>query len=302
MSDSSESAKTASSHQNTNVTTRRKRRVRVSTDHRDTEVRILKIKVPPFSPEDPELWFALLEGQFDGHNITDDVIKFNNVTNKLDLQYAKAVKDIIINPPAKNRYDKIKSELIKRLSASHEKRVKQLLTYEELGDRKPSQFLRHLQDLAGPSIPDDFLRSIWCNRLPHNIQTVLASQPTHSLEQLADLADRIQELASPCNVVTASTSSIHASSSQSNEIAELKKMVQHLTLKLEEHTRAACCYSTDRSRPRDHRRSPSRQRSRSNSSYRNYPICWYHSKFGAQAHKCLKPCDYGKTGNDVGSR
>lgn len=69
-----------------------------------------KIKVPSFSPEDPELWFALLEGQFESQGITDDNIKFTNVTNNLDPQYAKSVKDIIINPPSMNRYEKIKTE------------------------------------------------------------------------------------------------------------------------------------------------------------------------------------------------
>ncbi|XP_061380938.1 uncharacterized protein LOC133319702 [Danaus plexippus] len=174
MSDSSDSVKTVSSQPDAKITTRHTRKMRVSTDRQDNSVRKIKIKVPPFSPDDPELWFALLEGQFESDNITDDHIKFRNVTNNLDLQYGKSVKDIIINPPAKNRYEKIKTELIKRLSASHEKKVKQLLTHEELGDRKPSQFLRHLQDLAGPSVPDDFLKSIWSNRLPHNMQTVLA--------------------------------------------------------------------------------------------------------------------------------
>lgn len=302
MSDSSDSAKTISSQPDANVTTRRTRKVRVSTDREDNYVRKQKIKVPPFSPEDPELWFALVEGQFESQGITDDYIKFINVTNNLDLQYAKSVKDIIINPPLKNRYEKIKTELVKRLSASHEKKVKQLLTHEELGDRKPSQFLRHLQDLAGPSVPDDFIRSIWSNRLPPNIQTVLASQPTHSLEQLADLADRIQELASPYTVAAASSNG--PGSHQSSEIAELKKMVQHLTLKLEEHTRGSCC-ATDRSRPRERRRrSSSRQRSRSNSSYKRFPICWYHAKFGPRAHSCIKPCDYSSSNaeNIKGSR
>lgn len=294
MSDSSDSVKTVGSRNDGNITTRRTKKVRVSTERENK----INIKVPPFSPEDPELWFALIEGQFDSHDVTDDYTKFTHVTNNLDIQYAKAVKDIIVNPPTKNRYDKIKTELIKRLSASHEKKVKQLLTHEELGDRKPSQFLRHLQDLAGPTVPEDFVRTIWCNRLPSNIQTVLASQPTHSLEQLADLADRIQELTSPCNVAAASSRSAHGST---DEIAELKKMVQQLTLKLDEHTRASCC-STSRSRPRDRRRSSSRQRSRSNSSYRKYPICWYHAKFGAEAHKCIKPCDHDKAGNSKGSR
>lgn len=275
----------------------------------------IKIKVPPFSPDDPEIWFALLEGQFETRNITDDADKFSNVVTNLDLQHAKAVKDIIIKPPLTNRYEKIKSELIRRLSASNEKKVKQLLTHEELGDRKPSQFLRHLQDLAGPSVPENFIRSIWSNRLPSNIQTVLASQTTQSLDQLSDLADRIQEITLPSNVAATSFSTAVPSSPLS-EIAELRKMVERLAVKLDEHTRRSDNRSNDRSydhsydRSNDrsdrsrsqNRRSSSRQRSRSRSNYEKYPLCWYHSRHGAKAHHCIKPCDFHKAGNSTGSR
>lgn len=289
------------------VTTRRHRykKMRVSTEPSDFYK--IKIKVPPFSPDDPEIWFALLESQFERHNITEDADKFGNVITNLDLLHAKAVKDIIMTPPAQNRYDKIKSELIRRLSASHERKVKQLLTHEELGDRKPSQFLRHLQDLAGPSVPEDFIRTIWSNRLPSNIQTVLASQSTHSLEQLSDLADRIQEITTPCNVA-ATSSSAAASSGPSSEIAELRKMVETLALKLDEHTRAYRSNDrsydrsndrSNRSRPQ-YRRSSSRQRSKSN--YEKYPVCWYHTRHGSKADHCIKPCDYHNAGNSKGSR
>ncbi|KAL0859359.1 hypothetical protein ABMA27_010199 [Loxostege sticticalis] len=262
------------------------------------EPRQVNLKVPPFSPDEPEIWFALLEGQFECCNIKDDSTKFINVINNLDIQHSKAVKDILLNPPAQNRYNKIKSELIKRLCASKENKVRQLLVHEELGDRKPSQFLRHLQDLAGPSVPADFIKTIWCNRLPQNIQTVLASQPTQPLDQQADLADRIQEITAPCNVAAMSSSSTYAN--PSSEIAELKKMVEHLTMKLEEHTRFSNC-SSIRSRPRERRNSTTRPRSRSNSNYRKHPVCWYHMKFGEKARRCIKPCDYKQAGNHKGS-
>jgi hypothetical protein len=44
-----------------------------------------------------------------------------------------------------------------------------------MGDRQPSQFLRHLRGLA-PDVPEDFLYTIWSSRLPLNIQTILAGQ------------------------------------------------------------------------------------------------------------------------------
>ncbi|XP_004927452.2 uncharacterized protein LOC101746903 [Bombyx mori] len=302
---SSDSVETAGSHGGSSVKPRRMKKMCVSTVHDNdilsSDIRKFTLKVPPFSPEDPEIWFALLEGQFENYGITEDHIKFNNVITNLDIPHAKAVKDIIVHPPTSNRYEKIKSELIRRLSASHEKKVKQLLTHEELGDRKPSQFLRHLMDLAGPSVPHEFIRTIWSNRLPNSIQTVLASQPTHSLEQLSDLADRIQEITTPCNVAATSTCGT-SSINQSSEIAELRKMVERLALRLEDQTRTTNRSQNRSNRSRPRWRSTSRSRTRSASSYRRYPVCWYHAKFGAKASKCQKPCDYNQSGNATGSR
>jgi hypothetical protein len=45
-----------------------------------------------------------------------------------------------------------------------------------MGDRKPSQFLRHLRSLA-PDLPDYFLRTVWTSRLPEKAQATLACHP-----------------------------------------------------------------------------------------------------------------------------
>lgn len=98
-------------------------------------------RVPQFWPEEPEIWLAAISG------INSDITKFNYVIGQLDNKYSRRVIDNIINPPATDRYQKLKTELIKRLSASNERKLKQLLMHEELGDRKPSIFLRHLRSL-----------------------------------------------------------------------------------------------------------------------------------------------------------
>jgi hypothetical protein len=59
-----------------------------------------------------------------------------------------------------------------------------------MGDRKPSQFLRHLRSLA-PDVPDNLLLSIWSSRLTSHIRAVLASQPEGDFETAARCADRI---------------------------------------------------------------------------------------------------------------
>ncbi|XP_047987723.1 uncharacterized protein LOC125227448 [Leguminivora glycinivorella] len=265
---------------------------------RDTgDVFRVGIKVPPFWPEEPDIWFAQIEGQFDLQKITSDSTKFNYVISHLDNQHSRAVKDIIVKPPPERKYEKLKTELIRRLSDSKEKRIKQLMMHEELGERKPSEFLRHLQGLAGVSVDDDFMKNLWIGRLPHGIQTVLAGQPnTSTLEDLADLADRVNDLATAAPRVAAVSNPVPGSalSDLAREVAELRRELREMKMG---HTRAPRSRASSSSR-RDRSGSASRRRSQSN--YRKYPVCWYHSKFGDQSTKCNRPCDYAAAENGKG--
>jgi hypothetical protein len=71
--------------------------------------------------------------------------------------------------------------------------VRQLLCHEEMVDRKPSQFLRHLKGLT-PNVPDDFVRKIWDSRIPPHMQAIQAGQTESSLDSASHLADRICEV------------------------------------------------------------------------------------------------------------
>ncbi|XP_047541805.1 uncharacterized protein LOC125074519 [Vanessa atalanta] len=230
-----------------------KNQVRVSTDPSRESCRV-GVRIPPFWPQEPALWFAQVEGQFALANITADATKFNYVTAQLDHVYAAEVKDIIIAPPETNKYEKLKTELTKRLSASREKEVQQLLMHEELGDRKPSQFLRHLQHLAGPNIPEDFLKTIWTSRLPNSIQAVLVAQPTTPLATLAEVADRVNDVV-PRTPVVASTST-----STQNALDHMAKMISELTKQVQALTTHASRKPRPISRGRDERKGSSADR------------------------------------------
>ncbi|XP_029162611.1 uncharacterized protein LOC114934136 [Nylanderia fulva] len=81
--------------------------------------------------------------------ITVDATKFGYALTSIGPNYTAEVRDIIMNPPAEHAYETLKTELVKRLSLSQEHKTWRLLEHEEIGDRKPSQFLRHLRGLAG---------------------------------------------------------------------------------------------------------------------------------------------------------
>jgi hypothetical protein len=80
--------------------------------------------------------------------------------------------------------------MLKLLSFSREQRA------HWMGDRKPSQFLRHLRSLV-PDLPDYFLRTVWTGRHPMKVQDTLARHPEVELDAAANCADRIIETVSP---------------------------------------------------------------------------------------------------------
>ncbi|CAH2207628.1 jg13957, partial [Pararge aegeria aegeria] len=220
---SSSSEDTARSQVNTRVRqkTRKAERVSAVGEELVSPISVKHIKAPPFWAEKPNIWFRQVEGQFKMYGITDEETKFYQVLSSLERQYAAEVEDIITGPPD---YTRLKTELIKRLSASKENKIKQLLTHEQIGSRKPSQFLRHLQHLAGSDKPADFLKTIWTSRLPADMQSIVASQQTLTLNALADLADRIYDIATPPDQVAAVTSS-SAIDVLAQQVAELNKQL-----------------------------------------------------------------------------
>ena len=128
------------------------------------------IKLPPFRPADPLVWFAHIEAQFATRNITNQRTRFDYMVAALSNEYATEIRDLILNPPQEDAYSTLKDLLIKRTAASERKRLQLLFTAEELGDRKPTQLLRRMQqlmgDATGPNPDNSFLRELFFSTTP----------------------------------------------------------------------------------------------------------------------------------------
>jgi hypothetical protein len=138
----------------------------------------MAVRLPTFWPDRPALWFAQAEEQFELAAVTRQRTTFKYVVSQLHQQHAAEVQDIITSP-VHDPNDRREAELVHRSSTSREQRVKQLHSHEEIGERKPSHFLRHLTQ----DVPDGFLRTFW------------ASQTEGRPDSASHLADSVCEVA-----------------------------------------------------------------------------------------------------------
>ena len=122
---------------------------------------VLAVNLKP-PPADPQVWFAQVEAQFKTRSITSQRTKFDHVVASLSPEVATDIRDLILKPPDANPYDELKMVMIKRTTESKQRRLQQLFSSEELGDRKPSKLLQRLQKLLGDKVIDaSFLRELF---------------------------------------------------------------------------------------------------------------------------------------------
>lgn len=173
--------------------------------HSSQEVAKVTVKIPPFWKANPVLWFAQIESQFQTARITGDATKFHTVVASIESDVLALVSDVVITPPQANMYETLKQRLIQQFADSEQKRLKKLLQDIDLGDRKPSELLREMRELAGNNVIGEGLKSIWMQRLPDQMKIILSANEGN-IEQLAKMADKISEVATLSYVSEASSS------------------------------------------------------------------------------------------------
>ena len=155
---------------------------------------------------------------------------------------------------------------------------------EELGDCKPTQLLRKMQQLLSGRKPIDnsLLRELFLQRLSSNVQMILASADDMDIGKLTEMADRIMDAGTP-TVTAVSTST---------EDDHIRKIF-HKEVNKQHRSRPRSLSNSNReSRNRSRRRFTSRGRS-FNRQVKQNDVCWYHMQFDENARKCRPPCSAG---------
>ena len=253
-------------------------------ENKNVEIYRVAIKPPMFWRQKPNLWFFQLEAQFANNGISQDLTKYNTVVSALDENVLEFVVDVLSNPPQEGKYDALKNALLIRLTDTEESRLKKLLTDLDLGDKRPSDLLRQMKSLAGKSISEEVIKSLWLQRLPPQTQAIL-SISKDPLDNIAEMADKILAVYNTTELCSIDKTLPFAKSSNSenSRIDVLEASIASLTKKFDEFS----FRSRSQSKPRHFN-----GRSRSRSRTMRYKFCWYHFKFGKNATKCVEPCEF----------
>lgn len=270
----------------------------------------VNLHLPQFSSESPELWFAIAEADFTANRITSDAQRYNQLLKALPLNVASQLIDIISNAPATDKYKALKTTILERFSESRTSQIQKLLREMVLSNKKPSQLLREMRELAKNSVTDEVLHQLWSERLPEKIRPLLViSDNLKNLNALAETADRIMDAINSTTVMAVQTrdSSPHKQQNLTqSDFTRLERQMLEMRLMLECCQRDIKTLQSNQNQPQQQQQHQHRQlhqqthvsrtRNRSITPNRN-GMCYYHHRWGNEARHCTKPCKFPPTSN-----
>lgn len=250
----------------------------------------VSIKIPPFWPARPEVWFYQVEAQFKLNLITSEDTKFNYLVSQLEPKFVENIWDIVTSTST-TKYTESKTRLFSLFQESESLRMKRLITGIELGTMKPSQLLQKLRTVATADVSDNLLKTLWLEKLPESIRNILVVSE-EDVNKLATMADKIADMSSRTEVCSnlASTSTPKSSPSVDELIQSIKSLeMQVASMRSERQGRSSV---------RNHFRKGSRSKSRKRYDP-NGKLCFFHFRFGKKClpEKCIQPCSWKQSEN-----
>jgi hypothetical protein len=148
------------------------------------------VKLSPFWPHSPALWFSQTEGIFMVKNITNELHRYYHVVSVLPHESLRLVADIVEQPPPDTPYTTLKQ----RLLASHQltafQRAEKLFQMPSLGARKPSDLMAAMLEICPRGEErTELFACLFLQRLPREIRVLLSNVDHKDPKALAAQAD-----------------------------------------------------------------------------------------------------------------
>lgn len=218
------------------------------------------VKLPEFWANKPRIWFLQADACFRTSDITADRTKYDYVLSKLPCEVLESVADLAetfaTDQNAADCYKKLRDRLTGTYDETEWQRLERLVTHAGLGDSRPSVLMNQLLSLLPTGErPGKLFLHHFLRHLPADVRSQLTDADQDDPRRLAEQADRIW----------ASRGGGFAVSAVGRQASPRR------------------------------RRSPSRpNRGRAQTPAPDGDVCFYHSKYGAKAHRCRAPCSWAE--------
>jgi hypothetical protein len=150
------------------------------------------VKLPPFWPHSPVLWFSQAECVFATRGLSDQFQRYCHVVAMLPHESLRMVADLVELPPEENPYNMIKQRLVSSHQLSKYQRAEKLLTMPALGARKPSELMAAMLEICPRGEEKTTLFAcMFLQRLPRELRVLLARVDHQDPKELAERADEL---------------------------------------------------------------------------------------------------------------
>uniref|UniRef100_A0A1A9UYC9 DUF7041 domain-containing protein n=1 Tax=Glossina austeni TaxID=7395 RepID=A0A1A9UYC9_GLOAU len=141
-----------------------------------------------------EAWFIRADRQFASKGVTQNSTKYEFMQTALPYEVIMSVFDHVQNAPTNNMYEELKKPLIERHALGEAFKLDKILADSCMGDRKTSEFCRHLCIAVGSIISTGVLKKLWIRKLPRILSIVLTGSNIKDIKELVTLADDVWEV------------------------------------------------------------------------------------------------------------
>ena len=253
---------------------------------------------PKFDPEqdDTSVWWNICEKIFSTNNIHDDAVKFQMILCTFGKDHLKALDPFLAVGDTSKQYSNLRKGIQKLYSLTNRERLEKVISTTYDGRELPSVLMHNIKLGLGKNVmSEEALRSIFLNKLTPFMRSQLAVYNSLPEDEFLNYADQIflSNRQTDSNTEKAVDKKDTDTNSATNllifqAISQLQNKVSEMSVNLEE-TKRAHFYNASRASGPVFDNHPSQV---SAPSYPG-PLCFYHTRFAANAKFCVPPCAWG---------
>jgi hypothetical protein len=113
-----------------------------------TAQQVVFVKLPPFWPHSPALWFSQAECLFTVKQLTDEFQCYCHVVGALPHESLRLMENLVEAPPSASPYSAIKGRLLSSHQMTGNQRAEKLFNMPALGSRKPSDLMAAMLEIC----------------------------------------------------------------------------------------------------------------------------------------------------------